>query len=45
MAFILIENETKATMFSSMRNEEIRDRWLERNAGVEILSAQDIDNE
>jgi hypothetical protein len=39
MAFILIENETKATMFSSIQNKEIRDRWLERNAGVEILSA------
>jgi hypothetical protein len=45
MAFILIENKTKATMFSSMRDKEIRDRWLERNAGVKILSAWDIDNE
>ena len=44
MAFILIENETKATLFSSIRNKEIRDRWLERNAGVKILNAWDIDN-
>lgn len=45
MALALLENATKAAIFGSIRNEESRDRWLERNAGVEIIRSWDIDNE
>jgi hypothetical protein len=43
MALALLENATKAAIFGRMRNEESRDRWRERNAGVEIISSWDID--
>jgi hypothetical protein len=46
MALDLIETVTKATIFTSFRATtrelyEIRDCWLERHAGVEVIRAID----
>ena len=38
MVLVLLENEVKASIFCGLKPGEIRDRWLERNAGVEIVS-------
>jgi hypothetical protein len=46
MALDLMENITKATIFTSFRATtrelyNIRDCWLERHAGVEVIRAKD----
>jgi hypothetical protein len=46
MALDLIENITKATIFTSFRAitrelYNIRDCWLERHTGVEVIRAKD----
>ena len=38
MVLILLENEVKALIFCGLKPSEIRDQWLEHNAGVEIVS-------
>ncbi|ODQ76035.1 hypothetical protein LIPSTDRAFT_224306 [Lipomyces starkeyi NRRL Y-11557] len=38
MALDCLENESKSSMFTSIKDVARRDRWLERHAGVEILS-------
>ena len=38
MVLVLLENEVKASIFCGLKPGEIRDRWLERNTGVEIVS-------
>ena len=40
MALVLLENEVKATIFSGRLPGEIRDRWLERNAEVELINLE-----
>ena len=37
MVLVLLENEVKASIFCGLKPGEIRDRWLKRNAGVEIV--------
>jgi hypothetical protein len=46
MALDLMENITKATIFTSFRATttelyNIRDCWLERHVGVEVIRAED----
>ena len=43
MALDLMENVVKAEMFSNLGDGEIRDCYLERNAGVEIIRVWDTD--
>ena len=40
MALVLLENEVKATIFSGLLPGEIRDRWLERNAEVQLINLE-----
>jgi septation ring formation regulator EzrA len=39
MAYDFLENEAKAVFFTGIKDGEARDRWLERKAGVVIISA------
>ncbi|MGD0511127.1 MAG: hypothetical protein ABSA33_04775, partial [Candidatus Micrarchaeaceae archaeon] len=39
MAMEFLESTSKAAIFGGLQDGEFQDRWLERNSGVEVISA------